>query len=122
MSGSKAIRTEIVRSANEMVGELGKKPLADLLKHHTKRSMQNLVTKAEKKINSKLEGRGIKRRAALENNFSQIVKRLKTTSDSGKLKKKTLATKKIGNPISSKGKKKKSSKDIFLEKYSLKKT
>lgn len=120
MSGSKAIGAEIVRSANEMVGELGKKPLKELLKQHSKRGMQKLVTKAEKKISSSLEGRGIKRRRSVEDNFSQIVKRLKSTSSSKSLSKKTLAAANNKKKPSASSKKKKSAKEIFLEKYSLK--
>lgn len=123
LSGSKAIGAEIVHSANEMIGELGKKPLRELLKQQSKRGMQNLVTKAGKKINSSLEGRGIKRQRSVEDNFSQIVKRLKSTSTSKGLSKKTPAAtinnKKKKALVSAK-KKKKSAKEIFLEKYSLK--
>lgn len=106
-----------------MIGELGKKPLRELLKQQSKRGMQNLVTKAGKKINSSLEGRGIKRQRSVEDNFSQIVKRLKSTSTSKGLSKKTPAAtinnKKKKALVSAK-KKKKSAKEIFLEKYSLK--
>lgn len=121
LSGSKAIGSEIVRSANEMVGELGKKPLKELLKQHSTRGMQNLVTKAERKINSSLEGRGIKRARSVEDNFSQIVKRLKSTSTSKALPKNKLSTASNKKGIvPPKKKKKKSAKEIFLEKYSLK--
>lgn len=122
LNGSKAVGTEIVRSANEMVGEIGKKPLKDLLKHHSKKNMENLLSKAENKLNSKLEGQGIKRKRSLEDNFSQIVKRIKLSSapkSKSKLKKPT-KPKKAGVKTKLKKKKKQTAKELFIKKYSLK--
>lgn len=62
-SGLKAVTTEMARGGAEVLGNLGTRPIGDLLRQQRDIGLQNLASKASNKLNQLSSlGRGVKRR------------------------------------------------------------
>lgn len=61
-SGVRAVSGEMARGGAEVLGNLGTRPIGELLREQSDKSLQNLASKASDKLNRLAIGRGLKRR------------------------------------------------------------
>lgn len=76
ISGAKAVGKEALKGSANILSNLDSQPFSELVKGQAKKSFQNLMDKAEQKMNS--SGKGIKRRRRVTSTVSPKAKRRRT--------------------------------------------
>lgn len=120
LSSTKAIGNEALRSGADLLQNLGKKPIKELIRDQRDISLKNLVDKAENKMRemTKQTGGAIKRRA----NVTSLIHRLNALDAGGKRKRKRKVKPKSKRKIIKKvSKTRKKTKAKFLKHYLAKK-
>lgn len=81
IKGAKEVGKEALRSSTNILSNLNNQPFGELLKKESSKSFQNLVDKAERKINTmNSTGKGIKRRRKSSISVSPKPKRRRRTT------------------------------------------
>lgn len=130
VSGARAVGGEALRSGQDILSNLGQKPIKELLKEQADKSFKNLAEKAENKVKNMMSGKGIKRRRPAVEDFIMSLNQQQTASkrrrtasksrvskSSKKGKRKTKKRVVKGKGLRKKSSKSKISKSAFLKKY-----